>query len=100
MNASKPRESSGPFYRDRIAKEKSDVSKHIDEAIETVLEEGRTPELEMSKNIDCSERIADDNIHREFDEIIEMINQDGENKTDRVLEDMQGVDQSWEENSQ
>ena len=47
VNASKLKKASVPFYRDRIANEKSDVSKHIDEAIERVLKEGRTPEIEI-----------------------------------------------------
>ena len=43
VNAAKLNKASGPFYRERVAKEKSDVSRHIDEAIGRVLEEGRTP---------------------------------------------------------
>ena len=58
--------------------------------IERVLEEGRTAEIEISKDIDGSERVADDNIHREVDEVIEMINMGGDNEYDRELVDIQG----------
>ena len=68
VNASKLKKASGPFYRERTVKEKSDVSRHIDEAIERVLEEGHTPEIT---------RVEDDYLRKEVDGIIEMIKNDG-----------------------
>ena len=78
VNASKLKKASGPFYRVRVVKVKSEVSRYVDEAIERVLEEGRTPDLKRSEDINSNERVEDDNIHRQVDEIIEMINQAGE----------------------
>ena len=96
VNGSKLKKASCPFYRERVVKEKSDVSRHMDEAIEWVLEEGRTPEITASDDND-GEIMEDDNIRKEVDEIIEMINMEGGSEPDRELEDMQGLDLSWEE---
>ena len=49
VNASKLKKATGPFYRERVVKEKSEVSIHVDEAIERVVEEGRTPEVNRSR---------------------------------------------------
>ena len=97
VNASKLKKASGPFYRERTVKEKSDVSRHMVEAIERELDEGHIPEITSSEEINERGRVEDDNIHKEVDKIIEMINNDGVIESDRELEDMQGLELSWEE---
>ena len=93
VSASKLKRVSGPVYKERVTKEKLDNSKHVEEAIERVVEEGRTVETTIGESEDKTE---DRSIREQVDEIIEML--EAENEGEQIRErDALDLDLSWEE---